>query len=220
MVAMVACAAASLVRVTPSGSGNVQGKRVMQGLMALQAAKLFVAVEAEGLRSRGAVVSGASRARAGLVREEECEVGAFCPLYSSVREVSMRGVVARSASAVNGAVSVNGDAASGGEATERSPRKYKKSETKKKTAKDSDQPKRPPSAYFIFMETFRKEFKAANPDVKGVTASAKAGGEKWISMSEEEKAPYVADAAVRKGQYEQAMAAYKNGKAVEDGVEA
>jgi hypothetical protein len=102
MVAMVASAAASLVRATPWGNGGVQGKRVMQGLMALQAAKLFVAVEAEGLRSRGAVATGASRARAGLVREEECEVGAFCPLYSSLREVSTRGVVARSASAVNG----------------------------------------------------------------------------------------------------------------------
>jgi hypothetical protein len=209
MVAMVACAAASLVRVTPSGSG----KRVMQGLMALQAAKVFMTVEAEVVRNRSAV--GASRGRTEL----ECEVGPFCPLYSSRREVSTRAGVARSASAVNGAVSVNGDAGSGGETTERSPRKNKKSDTKKKAVKDSDQPKRPPSAYFIFMETFRKEFKAANPDVKGVTASAKAGGEKWLSMSEEEKAPYVADAAVRKSQYEQAMAAYKNGKAMEDGVQ-
>jgi hypothetical protein len=41
---------------------------------------------------------------------------------------------------------------------------------KKKAAKDSDMPKRPPSAYLIFMETFRKTFKEENPDVKGITA--------------------------------------------------
>ena len=75
----------------------------MQGLMALQAAKLFVAVEAEDLRGRGAMVCGASRSRTSLVREqEECEVGAFCPLYSSRREVSTRGFMARGASAVDG----------------------------------------------------------------------------------------------------------------------
>lgn len=104
MVAMVASAVASMLRVTPSSNGSVPGKRAMQGLMALQAAKLFVAGQADGLRSRGGpVVAPLSlRTTASLVRDEECEVGAFCPLYSAFREVSTRGVVARSASAVNG----------------------------------------------------------------------------------------------------------------------
>ncbi|CAK9191507.1 unnamed protein product [Sphagnum troendelagicum] len=82
---------------------------------------------------------------------------------------------------------------------------------KKKLAKDSDMPKRPPSAYLVFMETFRKTFKEENPDVKGVTASAKAGGEKWLQLSDEEKAPYISEAADRKAKYETAMATYKNG---------
>jgi len=84
---------------------------------------------------------------------------------------------------------------------------------KKKAAKDSDMPKRPPSAYLIFMETFRKTFKEENPDVKGITASAKAGGEKWLQLSDEEKAPYISEAAKRKAKYETAMATCKNGSA-------
>lgn len=198
MVAMVASAAASLIRAVPSGNG----KRVMHTLMALQAAKLFVAVEPSArILSLGAVKA----------KTTSVEVAPFCPLYSSLSEVSTRRFSA--AAATNGAISLNGDATTGEEVAEKSPKK--KRATAKKTVKDSDQPKRPPSAYFIFMETFRKEFKAANPDVKGVTASAKAGGERWLSMSEEEKAPYHADAAVRKAQYEEAMAAYKNGKGVQ-----
>ena len=35
------------------------------------------------------------------MREEECEVGGFCPLYSSLREVSTRGVVGTSGSAIH-----------------------------------------------------------------------------------------------------------------------
>jgi hypothetical protein len=182
----------------------------MQTLMALQAAKLFVSVESSaGVRHYTAALM-APRAKTTIA-----EVAPFCPLFSSFNEVSTRRFATRSGAATNGAVSLSGDATSGGEPTERTPKKYKKTEAKKKAAKDLDQPKRPPSAYFIFMETFRKEFKAANPDVKGVTASAKAGGERWLSMSEAEKAPYVSEAAVRKSQYEQAMAAYKNGKGVQ-----
>jgi len=119
------------------------------------------------------------------------------------------------------ASSVNGDSASASlaETTERgSAKKTKKAEPKKKT-KDADMPKRPPSAYFIFMETFRKQFKEENPDVKGVTASAKAGGERWLQLTEEEKAPYIAEVIVRKAQYEKAMAAYKNSKGLENGLQ-
>jgi hypothetical protein len=63
----------------------------------------------------------------------------------------------------------------------------------------------------VARETFRKTFKEENPGVKGVTASAKAGGEKWLQLSDEEKAPYISEAADRKAKYETAMATYKNG---------
>jgi hypothetical protein len=65
----------------------------------------------------------------------------------------------------------------------------------------------------VSRETFRKTFKEENPDVKGITASAKAGGEKWLQLSDEEKAPYISEAAKRKAKYETAMATYKNGSA-------
>jgi hypothetical protein len=120
------------------------------------------------------------------------------------------------------ASSANGDSASASlaDTTERgSAKKTKKPEAPKKKTKDADMPKRPPSAYFIFMETFRKQFKEENPDVKGVTASAKAGGERWLQLTEEEKAPYIAEVVVRKAQYEKAMAAYKNSKGLENGLQ-
>ncbi|CAA3022992.1 Hypothetical predicted protein [Olea europaea subsp. europaea] len=53
----------------------------------------------------------------------------------------------------------------------------------KAAKKDPNKPKRPPSAFFVFLEEFRKTFKKENPDVKGVSAVGKAGGEKWKSMS-------------------------------------
>jgi len=83
-------------------------------------------------------------------------------------------------------------------------------QAKKGKGKDPNAPKRPASGFLIFMETFRKTFKDANPDTKGVAAAAKAGGEKWKAMSEEEKAVYNKDAEGRKAVYEQAVAKYKS----------
>nr|GMC95384.1 high mobility group B protein 1 [Ipomoea batatas]GMC99697.1 high mobility group B protein 1 [Ipomoea batatas] len=53
----------------------------------------------------------------------------------------------------------------------------------KKAKKDPNKPKRPPSAFFVFLEEFRKTFKKENPNVKAVSAVGKAGGEKWKSMT-------------------------------------
>lgn len=54
----------------------------------------------------------------------------------------------------------------------------------KAAKKDPNKPKRPPSAFFVFLEEFRKTFKKENPNVKAVSAVGKAGGAKWKSMSE------------------------------------
>ncbi|KAL4018432.1 hypothetical protein IC575_022028 [Cucumis melo] len=85
--------------------------------------------------------------------------------------------------------------------------KAKKSRTDKKGKKDKDPnaPKRPPTAFFIFMDDFRKSFKEANPDSKGVKEVAKEGGEKWKSMTDEEKKPYQDKAAELKAEYEKAL---------------
>ncbi|KAL6295429.1 hypothetical protein ACE6H2_003571 [Prunus campanulata] len=82
------------------------------------------------------------------------------------------------------------------------------SEPKSKRAKkdkDPNAPKRPLTAFFLFMDDFRKSFKEANPDSKLVKTVAKEGGEKWKSMTDEEKKPYVDKAAELKAEYKKAL---------------
>ncbi|KAK6931779.1 High mobility group box domain [Dillenia turbinata] len=74
--------------------------------------------------------------------------------------------------------------------------------------KDPNMPKRPPTAFFVFMDEFRKSYKEANPDSKNVSAVSKEAGEKWRNMSEEEKKPYLDKAAELKAEYDKAMEAY------------
>ncbi|XP_051148869.1 high mobility group B protein 7 [Andrographis paniculata] len=75
---------------------------------------------------------------------------------------------------------------------------------KEKKAKTSIGRKRPPTAFFLFMDDFRKSFKEANPDCKSVATVAKEGGEKWKSMSDEDKKVYVDRAAELKAEFEKA----------------
>ncbi|CAF2133208.1 hypothetical protein YC2023_032838 [Brassica napus] len=77
-----------------------------------------------------------------------------------------------------------------------------------KKVKDPNKPKRPPSAFFVFLEGFRKEFNLANPDNKSVGAVGKAAGAKWKSMTAEDKAPYVAKAETKKTEYAKTMQKY------------
>ncbi|XP_044472989.1 high mobility group B protein 1-like [Mangifera indica] len=86
-----------------------------------------------------------------------------------------------------------------------SARKAKKAKNAKK---DPNKPKRPTSAFFLFLEEFRKTFKKDNPHVTAVSAVGKAAGEKWKSMSPDEKAPYEAKAAKGKVEYGKLMNAY------------
>ncbi|KAG1361081.1 hypothetical protein COCNU_09G005440 [Cocos nucifera] len=86
--------------------------------------------------------------------------------------------------------------------------KAKKTVKKAKAGKDPNKPKRPPSAFFVFMEEFRKQFKEKNPNNKLVSVVGKAGGDKWKSMSDADKAPYVAKANKYKTEYTKNMAAY------------
>ncbi|CAL5401859.1 unnamed protein product [Camellia sinensis] len=79
---------------------------------------------------------------------------------------------------------------------------------KGKAAKDPNKSKRPASAFFVFMEEFRKTYKEKHPNNKSVAAVGKAGGDKWKSLSEVEKAPYVAKAEKRKTEYNKTLEAY------------
>ncbi|KAM5560411.1 hypothetical protein ABKV19_021527 [Rosa sericea] len=83
-----------------------------------------------------------------------------------------------------------------------------KAKQTKKAKKDPNKPKRPPSAFFVFLGQFREEFKKKNPNVKGVAAVGKAGGEKWRSLSDAEKAPYEAESAKAKTEYEKQLKIY------------
>ncbi|KAK4373443.1 hypothetical protein RND71_008827 [Anisodus tanguticus] len=76
---------------------------------------------------------------------------------------------------------------------------------REKKPKNPNAPKRPASAFFVFMDDFRQTFKAANPDCKSVSTVAKEGGEKWKSMTDEEKKPYQDKAAELKAAYENAL---------------
>ncbi|XP_024007860.1 high mobility group B protein 3 [Eutrema salsugineum] len=78
----------------------------------------------------------------------------------------------------------------------------------KGAAKDPNKPKRPASAFFVFMEEFRETYKKEHPNNKSVAAVGKAGGQKWKSLSDSEKAPYQAKADKRKVEYEKNMNAY------------
>ncbi|XP_024516469.1 high mobility group B protein 1-like [Selaginella moellendorffii] len=81
--------------------------------------------------------------------------------------------------------------------------------------KDPNLPKRPPTPFFLFMSEFRQEYKKANPDVKGVGAVAKAGGEKWKSMTDNDKKAYTNKAALLKAAYAKDLAEYEETQTAE-----
>ncbi|XP_031105471.1 HMG1/2-like protein isoform X1 [Ipomoea triloba] len=82
----------------------------------------------------------------------------------------------------------------------------KKGRAKKK---DSGAPKRPLTAFLLFMSDFRKNYKENFPDNRSMAIVGKAGGEKWKAMSDSEKAPYVAKASQLKSEYGNAMQEFK-----------
>ncbi|KAI4374872.1 hypothetical protein MLD38_012814 [Melastoma candidum] len=108
--------------------------------------------------------------------------------------------------AKNAALSVNKKAAAAATKPSRSTKKDKK-------AKDPAKPKRPPSAFFVFMEDFRVQYKEKHPQNKSVSVVGKAGGDKWKSLSDTEKAPFIAKAEKRKADYEKNMKAYNKKQA-------
>ncbi|RYQ81228.1 hypothetical protein Ahy_Scaffold1g107209 [Arachis hypogaea] len=67
---------------------------------------------------------------------------------------------------------------------------------KKAAPKDPNKPKRPPSAFFVFMSDFREEYKKENPNNKSVAL---------------EKAPYQAKAEKNKLAYDEDIRAYNKG---------
>ncbi|CAA0823710.1 High mobility group B protein 14 [Striga hermonthica] len=82
-----------------------------------------------------------------------------------------------------------------------------KAAAKKRAAKiDSIKPKKPPTAFFYFLEDFRKDFKEENPDIKSMRDIGKACGEKWKTMTYEEKVQYYDIATEKRAEFDLAMA--------------
>ena len=77
-----------------------------------------------------------------------------------------------------------------------------------KPARDVNKPKRPGTAFMLFMVDFRKEVAGREPE-GGVAALAKLGGERWRNMTDEEKKPYVDQQNECKIKYEAQMEVYR-----------
>lgn len=75
-----------------------------------------------------------------------------------------------------------------------------------KKPRDPLRPKRPPSAYFLFLTDFRISYPSKNDPAKEITKKA---GAKWNSLSEEEKSPYVIAAHDKRIIWEAALKEYK-----------
>lgn len=82
-------------------------------------------------------------------------------------------------------------------------------ETEKNAAekpKDPARPKRPPSAYFLFLDDFRSKYPNKTDPAKEIT---KAAGAKWNEMTEVDKLPYQEAAKIKRNEWEEALKEYK-----------
>lgn len=89
------------------------------------------------------------------------------------------------------------------------PRQSDKKERKKTSKKDPNAPSRPPTAYFLWFNEHRQDIKMSLGGSVGVAEVAKAAGEKWKTVSAEEKAKYQLEADKLKEQYDRDMRVYK-----------
>ncbi|XP_015163871.1 high mobility group B protein 14 isoform X2 [Solanum tuberosum] len=67
----------------------------------------------------------------------------------------------------------------------KSAEKVKAGGVKQSKPTSKKKPKKPPTAFFYFLEDFRKEFQEQNPDVRSMRDIGKACGEKWKIMTYE-----------------------------------
>ncbi|XP_054717717.1 FACT complex subunit Ssrp1-like [Uloborus diversus] len=77
---------------------------------------------------------------------------------------------------------------------------------RQKKERDENKPKRPPSAYFLYLADVREKIKKDNPGIS-ITEITKKAGEMWKEVSDKSK--WEEAAAVAKKEYEKKMAEYK-----------
>merc|ERR1719433_1572720 len=79
-----------------------------------------------------------------------------------------------------------------------------------KMTKIEGQPKRAMSAYFLWMNENRNKIKSELPSDAGIGDIAKAAGEKWKNMTEDDKSEWTEKAAEDKKRYEKEMEKWKS----------
>lgn len=99
-----------------------------------------------------------------------------------------------------------------GQSRNRSSWTARKNNKPKARVDDARKPKKPPSAFFYFLEDFRKEFQKQNPDIKTMQDIGKACGEKWNTMKYEDKVQYYDLATVKRAEFDKAMEKYNEWK--------
>ena len=82
-----------------------------------------------------------------------------------------------------------------------------KPEKKQKKVKDPNKPKRPMSAYFLFMNSVRPEVRKDNPDAT-IGEVAKIMGKMWAEIDADKKGKFDKEAAAAKKKWEVEKAAY------------
>jgi len=90
-------------------------------------------------------------------------------------------------------------------------RSEKASSGRGKAKKDPKAPKRALSAYMFFSQDWRERVKAENPEA-GFGEIGKLLGARWKELSDEEKKPYIEQAARDKSRAEQEKKDYDNKK--------
>jgi len=81
---------------------------------------------------------------------------------------------------------------------------------KSKAEKGPDKPKRPLTAFFVFMKEFRKDYKEKYPHIKSECLVCEAGGDVWKSLSDDEKFPHVDKANKLMLEYKEKVRVYNN----------
>merc|ERR1719354_1187595 len=92
------------------------------------------------------------------------------------------------------------------ELSRRDRERWLKDKALEKKPRDPNRPKRPPSAYFLFLADFRKQYKGKSDPAKEITKKA---GEAWNNLSDTDKTPYYRDAQVIRNKWEQDLEKYK-----------
>nr|XP_039262634.1 high mobility group protein DSP1-like isoform X2 [Styela clava] len=84
--------------------------------------------------------------------------------------------------------------------------RWQQDKSLEKRPRDPNRPKRPPSAYFLFLADFRKSYPNKTDPAKEITKKA---GEQWNGLSDMEKTPYYRNAQVERAKWELDLEAYK-----------